>query len=142
MNLLIPGSVELVETKPFTSTLDMPRTDELLESVRDYLRGDVMAATQGRINFLARVAANSLDIVLRELALSAKQRELELERLRRLFGSNDDLETLRWKLVHALRDGSMPLDAPGLAEHLRQTVANQVAIDQPGYSGLKTALKR
>ena len=142
VNLLIPGSVELVEAKPFTSTLDMPRTDELLESVRDYLRGDVMAATQGRINFLARVAANSLDIVLRELALSAKQRELELERLRRLFGSNDDLETLRWKLVHALRDGSMPLDAPGLAEHLRQTVANQVAIDQPGYSGLKTALKR
>jgi hypothetical protein len=130
-----------VEAKPFTSTLDMPRTDELVVSVRDYLRNDVMAATEGRTNFLARVAANSLDIVLRELALGSKQRELELERLQELFGSRDELETLRWKLVHALRDGSMPLERPGLAEHLRQTVANQVAIDQPGYSGLKTALR-
>jgi hypothetical protein len=34
----------------------------------------------------------------------------------------------------------MPLDRPGLAQHLRATVINQVAIDQPNYSGLKTAL--
>jgi aminoglycoside phosphotransferase (APT) family kinase protein len=140
VNLLIPGRPALVEGEPFSSTLDMPRTDELVVSVRDFLRGDVMAATEGRTNFLARVAANSLDIVLRELAVGAKQRELEMARLQRLLGANDDLEALRWRLVHALRDGSMRLDAAGLAEHLRETVANQVAIDQPGYSGLKTAL--
>ncbi len=119
----------------------MPRTDELVSSVRDYLRGDVMAATEGRTNFLARVASNSLDIVLRELSLGAPQRALELTRLRALFDSRDDLETLRWRLVRGLRDGSVALDKPGLAEHLRQTVANQVAIDQPNYSGLKTALR-
>ncbi len=141
-NLLIPGPVELVEGAPFSSTLDMPRTDELVSSVRDYLRGDVMAATEGRINFLARVASNSLDIVLRELSLGAPQRALEQQRLRVLFdaSADDDLEALRWRLVHALRNGSMPLDEPGLADHLRQTVVNQLAIDQPGYSGLKTAL--
>ena len=55
--------------------------------------------------------------------------------------AGSDLQALRWQLVHALRDGSMPLDAPGLAEHLRVTVLNQVAIDQPVYSGLKTALR-
>jgi hypothetical protein len=43
--------------------------------------------------------------------------------------------------VQGLRDGNIPLDLTGLAEHLRATVANQVAIDQPGYSGLATALK-
>jgi len=140
VNLLIPGSVVLVDGKPLTSTLDMPRTDELVSSVRDYLRADIMAATEGRLNFLARVAANSLDIVLRELSLGEAQRTLELRRLCALFGANDDLEALRWRLVRMLRDGTMPLDRPGLAEHLRQTVANQVAIDQPSYSGLKTAL--
>jgi len=140
VNLLIPGPVVLVEGKPLTSTLDMPRTDELVSSVRVYLRSDVMAATEGRLNFLARVAANSLDIVLRELSLGEAQRTRELQRLRVLFGTNDDLEVLRWRLVHMLRDATMPLDRPGLAEHLRQTVANQVAIDQPSYSGLKTAL--
>lgn len=139
-NLLIPGPVTLVEPKPFDSHLDMPRTDELVSSVRDYLRGDVMTATEGRLNFLARVASNSLDIVLRELSLGEAQRKQEHQRLRALFAANDDLEELRWRLVHALRDGSMPLDQPGLADHLRQTVANQLAIDQPSYSGLKTAL--
>lgn len=139
-NLLIPGPVKLVEGTPFSSTLDMPRTDELVSSVRDYLRSDVMPATEGRTSFLARVASNSLDIVLRELSLGAAQRAVELARLQKLFRSNDDLEALRWRLVNALRDGGMPLDEPGLAEHLRQTVVNQLAIDQPGYSGLKTAL--
>lgn len=141
VNLLIPGAVTLVESKPFDSHLDMPRIDELVGSVRDYLRGDVMAATQGRTNFLARVAANSLDIVLRELSLGDAQRALELQRLRALFGTSEDLETLRWHLVHGLRDGSIGLDSPVLTNHLRQTVANQVAIDQPNYSGLKTALQ-
>ncbi len=44
--------------------------------------------------------------------------------------------------MHALRDGSMLLETPELAEHLRATVVNQVAIDQPKYSGLRTALER
>jgi len=100
-----------------------------------------MASTEGRTNFLARVASNSLDIVLRELSLGPPHRGGELARLRKLFDApNDDLEALRWRLTNELRDGSMPLDRPGLAEHLRHTVVNQVAIDQPSYSGLKTAL--
>jgi hypothetical protein len=39
-----------------------------------------------------------------------------------------------------LRDGSMPLAHPGLADHLRQTVVTQVAIDQPRYSGYLEAI--
>ncbi len=141
VNLLIPGSVVPVQGLSLDSALDMPRTDELVVSVRDFLRGDVMASTEGRTNFLARVASNSLDIVLRELSLGPPHRTGELERLRKLFGApNDSLEGLRWRLTRELRDGSMALDRPGLAEHLRETVVNQVAIDQPSYSGLKTAL--
>jgi hypothetical protein len=140
VNLLIPGPVELIAPQPFSSRLDMPRTDELLRSVRDFLHQDVMQATQGRLNFLARVAGNSLDILLRELEVGPEHRRREHERLRALLGRDDDLEALRWRLVHALRDGGMALEAPGLAEHLRATVVNQVAIDQPKYSGLRTAL--
>ena len=138
-NLLIPGPITLVAAQPDSVRMEMPRIDELVSSVRDYLRDDVMPATEGRLGFMARVASNSLDIVLRDLALGGPERSLEHGRLRALLGADGDLESLRWRLVHALRDGSMALDTPGLAEHLRQTVANQVAIDQPGYSGLKTA---
>lgn len=140
VNLLIPGPAKLVEAEDLTAAADMPRLDELLVSVRDYLRGEVMSATQGRTNFLARVAGNSLDIVLRDLASGPAHRKAERQRLRALLGEDADLDALRWRLVAGLRDESIALDHPGLAEHLRNAVVNQVAIDQPKYSGLKTAL--
>lgn len=139
-NLLIPGPVALVTPNHSVSNADMPRLDELLGSVRDYLRDDVMSATRGRTQFLARVAANTLDIVLRDLAIGGAHRKHELERLRALLAENGDLETLRRLLVRRLRDNQIALDDPGLTNYLRQAVANQLAIDQPSYSGLKTAL--
>lgn len=140
VNLLIPGPAEVQKSEPQRSPLDMPRTDELLTSVRDFLRNEVMVGTQGRTSFLARVASNSLDIILRELALGPAHRARERKGLEQILGRSGDLQSLRWALVGALRDGSMPLDFPGLADHLRQTVVTQVAIDQPQYSGYQTAL--
>jgi len=139
VNLIFPGPVELVPESSVVD-LDMPRADELLVSVRDFLRGDVMSSTQGRTNFMARVASNSLDIVLRELSLGQEHRRRELERLQQLFSSTDDLETLRWRLVSELRDETMALDSAEVQAHLRATVVNQIAIDQPKYSGFKAAI--
>jgi aminoglycoside phosphotransferase (APT) family kinase protein len=140
VNLLIPGAVEFVKPAGPRGDGDMPRIDELVESVRDFLRQDVVSETVGRTRFLSRVAGNSLDIVLRDLSLGSAHREAEKARLESLLDTTGDLEGLRWRLVHGLRDASIPLDTPGLVEHLRQTVANQVAIDQPRYSGLRTAV--
>jgi aminoglycoside phosphotransferase (APT) family kinase protein len=141
VNLLIPGSTNLPQSIKTQSTLDMPRADEILTGVRDFLRNDVMAQTQGRNNFMARVSANTLDILLRELDLGPSARERELAGLIDLLGQKGDLETLRWRLTNALRNNEMPLNQQGLAEHLRRTTVAQVAIDQPKYSGFKTALK-
>lgn len=140
VNLLIPGTVELVAPNDAEDGLDMPSMNELTTSVRDFLRADVMEVTSGRVQFLSRVAGNSLDIVLRELAAGAQCRSREVARLRDLLSADGQLSDLRWRLVNALRGDEMPLDAPGLSEHLRSTVVNQLAIDQPRYSGFKTAL--
>jgi aminoglycoside phosphotransferase (APT) family kinase protein len=140
VNLLMPGPVELLQPAPTQSSVDMPRIDELVTSVRDYLRDDVMKVTQGRTQFLARVAGNSLDVVLRELAVGEKHRAHQTDRLRGLLAEGGDLESLRWSLVHRLRENRIALDHPGLAEYLREAVVNQAAIDQPSYSGFKTAL--
>ena len=142
VNLLIPGDVDVIEPAPSQPNLDMPRIDELVVGVRDLLRDDVMGATEGRLSFMARVSGNALDIVLRELAVGEAHRARERERLSALLGRDDDLEALRWSLSRGLRDGSVPLDTPGLAEHLRATVVNQVAIDQPRYSGFLAATGR
>ncbi len=139
VNLLIPGPVDVVEAGADQDP-NMPRVDELLVSVRDFLHNDVMNVTEGRTNFLARVAGNSLDIVLREHATGTLARAQEHARLLTLLGQEGDLKDLRWALVHALRDGSIELNNSNLINHLRQTVVNQVAIDQPRYSGFKTAV--
>ena len=114
--------------------------EELLISVRDFLRGEVMEETQGRTNFLARVASNSLDIAIREKVTGSILKEGEIERLKSVVKGDGTLYELRWKLVKELRSQAIELDAPGLEDYLRFTVVNQVSIDQPKYSGLKTAI--
>ncbi|MDP6981410.1 MAG: phosphotransferase family protein [Myxococcota bacterium] len=139
-NLIIPGPVQLVEAETPASSVDMPRVDELLTSVRDFLREDARGTLEGRNAFLALVASNSLDIVQRELSLGPAHLRGEGERLRAIFESDEALEALRRRLCAGLRDGSIRLDRAGLAEHLRTTAANQLAIDQPKYSGLAMAI--
>ena len=139
VNLLIPGEVSLIPMPKSTASEDLPRADELLGSVQDFLHNDVMAATQSRLNFLVRVAANSLAIVQRELAVGVEHRAREHSRLQQFFVSEDDLTSLRWRLVRGLRDGSIELEDAALQAHLRHTAVNQLAIDQPSYSGFKTA---
>ncbi len=136
MNLLMPGPAERLVVYP-AQDFAMPSFAELLTSVREFLRHDLGATLSERDRFLARVAANSLDICLREHPSWAALRDGELKRLRALFACEDDYATLVWRLVHALRDGSMSLESPGLHDYLRYSVVNRVAIDQPTYSGLR-----
>ena len=139
VNLIMPGKVELPPAAEFTGD-ELPRNDELLTSVRDFLRAEVMTETRGRTQFMARVAANSLDILLRDMQLGPALRAAEHRGLQSILGHGGEREALRWELVNKLRDGSMALDHPGLEAHLRATSVGELAIDQPVYSGFKQAL--
>jgi aminoglycoside phosphotransferase (APT) family kinase protein len=136
VNLLVPGELELPESdadryKPY----QLPVADELLESVQRFLQEEVTAIAPPHLKFMARVAANSLATVRREIDMAPALLDAEAERLRKITGSSGDAAQLRAQLVAALRDG-MPLDREGLAEHLRLSVAGQLAIDQPRYAAL------
>jgi len=140
VNLVIPGPATGVVREGGDDGSDLPRVDELVESVRGFLRFEVVPAMDGRTGFLARVAANSLDIVGREMEHGAEARRLEADRLRNLLGVDGTLGELRLLLAEGLRYGTIPMDADGLVEHLRNTVVNQVLIDQPTYPGCIAAL--
>ena len=99
-----------------------------------------MNETSGRTNFRARVASNSLDIAIREQQIKPQLAAAADKRIRAMFNSDDSSAELRWALTRGLRDQTIALGAPGLEEYLRFTVVNQAAIDQPGYSGFKTAV--
>ena len=136
VNLLIPGEFVLPETDVELSTgTRLPMNAELLEGVAIFLKDEVAGQLDSHGRFLAKVAANSLRIAQREFQYGDALANQERQRLAKLLGCEDELDALRWQLVGRLRD-DFPLNTPGLAEHLRQTVAAQLAIDQPKYSAL------
>ena len=139
VNLLIPGSFELPDTtRGLDEGTQLPMPAELLEGVVDFLRDTVVDRVQGHECFLARVAANSLRIAQRELLHGQNLGLEEQARLSSLLDTAGSLDELRTELSRRLRDG-LSLQTPGLQAHLRQTVASQLAIDQPGYSALSTS---
>ncbi len=136
VNMLIPGRAEApARTDHSLSTTDLPRTDELIVGVRDFLKGEAAQAMTGRNQFLARVGANALDIVLRELALGPDAVRREAEALRALLGSDGALQDQREKLCRAIRFGEIDPGRADLHAYLRNSVLAQVLIDQPGYAG-------
>ncbi|MCY1393988.1 hypothetical protein D9M71_88980 [compost metagenome] len=112
---------------------DLPKATELLQAVAEFLRQQAMPALSGQTAFHARVAANVLDIVRRELELAPRQEAEERQRLGELLGEDADLETLNRRLCQRIDAGELDLDSPGLFEHLWLTTLAKVAIDQPNY---------
>ncbi len=137
VNLLIPGPFDLPKAQnALAAGGQLPMSAELLHSVSEFLREKVLHEVTSENAFLSRVAANSLDIVQREVLYGSLLSDEEQQRLQNLLLREAGLDTLQWELVEKLRN-NLPLDTPGLAEHLRQTVAGQLSIDQPKYSALR-----
>jgi len=107
---------------------------EALAAVEAGPPGDPRAA------FIARVADNARATLEREAALGPAAEVGAVARLRALLDLDGDFKALNAELCARLTDGRLaPLDPAALA-HLRASVVDQIAIDQPGYSGL-AALK-
>jgi hypothetical protein len=121
---------------------DRPSAAQLVGAVRDFLERVAQPELRGHSAFCARVAANALAIVERELALGAGQDAAERERLRALLGSDGTLAEQNRGLCREIRSGRITLDTPGLREHLRATTLAKLAVDQPGYSAYRRALER
>ncbi len=128
---------------------DPPTTVELLTAVGEFLRNEAAPALAGRNAFLARVSANVIDIVAREITLAAPAAEAERARLHGLLSraaitTDDDtpLAALNDALCTAIRDGRIDTGTPGLADHLWQTTLAKLAIDQPSYASYKAERDR
>ena len=114
----------------------LPSSVELLSAARGLLHDELMPQSSGRLKFLARVAANSVEIVEREIAMGPAARDAEYRSLSALFDDTDSLQSLRWRLVNEIRDGRIGLDNRAVQTHLRATVTHQIMIDQPNYPGV------
>jgi len=98
---------------------DRPDVRELLDAVRGFLEADVVPALDGPRQFHARVAANVLAIVGRELAGEEASLLAEWQRLARLTGGAREPPARFEALRTAVRDGTA-----ALAERIRRGEAD------------------
>ena len=106
---------------------DVPSTGELVEAVREWLQRDVLAATDGRLQYHTRVAINVLSIVERELALGAEHEAAHLDRLR-LLGFADDAA-----LSAAIRAGELDDRLAEVRALVWESVRDKLAVANPKY---------
>ena len=106
---------------------DVPAAAQLVEAVREFLERDVMAATEGRVQFHTRVAMNVLAMVQRELEMSGPQLDAHAAGLAR-HGVADEAE-----LAAAIRSGALDARIDEVRAFVTETVRAKVEVANPRY---------
>lgn len=105
----------------------VPSTADLAEALHGFLEGEVMPGTEGRLSFMARVAANVAATVAREVELGPEQERRHAERLATL-GFVDDEE-----LARAIRAGELDDRLDEVIAVTRQNVIEKLNLWNPRY---------
>lgn len=116
---------------------DPPSITELLDATASFLRDVAVPQLSGHTAFHARVAANALDVVKRELELRPAAECEEHARLTALLHTDGSIAELNALLSRRIAAGELTLQTPGLAAHLWATTLAKVAIDQPTYASYR-----
>ena len=102
-----------------------PTAAELVAAVAEFLEGEVRTETTGAVNFHARVAANVLRIVERELAATSED-----EPRAELAALGFDEEAA---LAAAIRAGDFDGRGAEVLPALRALVRHRLDVAHPGY---------
>ena len=109
-----------------------PRTEELAESVRLWI-DEIRPTLDPRNAFLARVAANAMATIARELTQGPAADIEAVARMGEVLGREGAYDELNSELCARIRAGSLTVESPGLLAALTVMAKNQLAIDQPSY---------
>ena len=108
-----------------TSAYGRPTAAELIAAVAEFLETDVRESTAGQVNFHARVAANALRIVERDLHAGADD---GVDGALAGLGCVDEAE-----LAAAIRSGELDGGSDQVRSALRALVGRRLAASHPGY---------
>lgn len=105
---------------------DRPSAPEMVEAVREWLENDVMSLG-GRTGFHARVAANMLSMVEREMELGPAMKSAHRARLAGL-GCTDDAD-----LAAKIRSGEIDAMWDEVVRAVEASVRDKLAVANPRY---------
>jgi hypothetical protein len=121
---------------------DRPDPVDLVRTVAAALRERLLPQLTGSAAFEARVAANALELVVRQLERSAAADAAEWSRLQALLGATGSLAELNALLCARIADGSLAADNPAMLAHLWATTLEKLAVDQPTYAAYRDEVAR
>ena len=108
-----------------TSAHGRPTAVELIAAVAEFLETDVRDSTTGQVNFHARVAANALRIVERELLVDSAD---DVNGALADIGFDDEAQ-----LAAAIRSGALDARSEQVQSTLRRLVSHRLSVAHPGY---------
>jgi hypothetical protein len=111
----------------------MPDTPTLLGAAVKYLEEELFSTLTGYHRFQTRITINVLKLVRRELELRATQSENERARLSEILGHEGAVKALSDELCDSIRQGAIDLNDEKLRAHLRQSLADALAINNPKW---------
>ena len=110
-----------------------PDADALLDAAGKYLEQELLPTLTGYHRFRTRVTINVLAILRRELALADRHAAAEQARLAALLGHDGPAEALNDELAEKIRAGGVALDDAALRDHVRRSLAEALAINNPKW---------
>jgi hypothetical protein len=114
---------------------DQPSPSEILAAATALLRSELIPALPGGLAFKARILANALDLVSRQVALGDGPGAAAQARLEALGGG--DLTGLS----AAIESGAVALDDATLLADLWAVTLAKLAVDQPGYASYRAEIQ-
>ncbi|MFZ9408501.1 MAG: DUF6285 domain-containing protein, partial [Burkholderiaceae bacterium] len=112
----------------------------ILDVVAKMIRDDFIPRLPPDAVFHARVAANAIDLVRRQLEQGDALEAASLERLQALLGQSGSAESLERELCERIRDRRLGMNTPGLIEHLMADTLAKMSIDQPSYASYRAEI--
>ena len=122
-----PPSPPVLEAAAPNGLHDAPSGSELLDSVAEFLTDQVVPAHEGRLGFHARVAANIVSIVSREVSLGPQLEDRRQERLERL-GVVDEAD-----LAAQIRSGVLGTPGAVVIDAVFESVIDKLLVANPRY---------
>src|SRR5262249_40534382 len=95
---------------------------------------ELMPTLAGYHRFQTRVTVNVLNLIRRELEMRATHESQERVRLTAILGHDGPLETLSEELCEFIRSDQIDVNDPPLRAHIRQSLADALAINNPKWT--------
>ena len=113
---------------------DRPTAPELLDSLAEYLFGELRPQVPREQRFKVLVAANLCTVVAREIRAGEQPDRADLELFNELLGDGiDDVRAAAAELSRRLRSGELDDRIDELAPRLEEHVRRKLDVARPGY---------